>query len=140
MKLTLTADLDKAITQVNKRGKTLLESSKKALLITAFAGIDIIQDRTSQSRSYKGSFFKKYNPKYKKFRQEKGRGSRPDLQFTGQMFSSMTAVSNSRQAEIFFTRPIEGKKAEGNDKKRPFFGFSRPEKNQLTRVFERNLK
>ena len=64
----------------------------------------------------------------------------PDLQFTGQMFSAMTVKANSQEAEIFFNRATEAKKAAMNDKSRPFFGFNRRERKTLSSVFERNLK
>lgn len=140
MKITLDANFKEAQKLIKKRGKDLKASTKKALLITGFKGIEIIQDRTNKRRSYKGGFFKNYTSKYAAYRISKGRGSKPDLQFTGQMFSSMTVASTSREAEIYFTRNSEAKKAAMNDKKRPFFGFSRRERAVLSGVLERNLK
>jgi len=52
----------------------------------------------------------------------------------------MSVVSNHKEAEIFFTRGTEAKKAAMNNEKRPFFGFSRNERKKLVSVFERNLK
>lgn len=52
----------------------------------------------------------------------------------------MAVISSSRQAEIYFTRGTESKKAAMNEKKRPFFGFSRSDQKQLGKVFERYLK
>ena len=48
--------------------------------------------------------------------------------------------ANSKQADIFFSRAAESKKAAMNNKSRPFFGFSRKEEKQLGQVFLRNLK
>lgn len=140
MQIKLDANFQQAANDLKKRGKSLNASVKKALLITALKGINIIEARTSKGRSYKGTFFKKYNASYAAYRLQKGRSTKPDLQFTGQMMSSMSAISTSRYAEIYFTRATESKKAAMNDKKRPFFGFSRKEQKTLGKTFERYLK
>jgi hypothetical protein len=126
--------------RIGKKGKELSASVRRALLITAQAGVGIIEDRTAKGRGFKGGFFKKYNPTYAAFRSKRGRGSTPDLQFTGKMLGSMTTKANSKQAVIFFTRAAEAKKAAMNNKSRPFFGFNRKEEKQLSQVFFRNLK
>ena len=68
MEFTVDADFKQASRALKKRGKDLKSSVKKALLITGLKGIEIIEDRTSKGRSYKGSFFKKYNAQYKAYR------------------------------------------------------------------------
>jgi len=140
MEIKLDANFKQAANDLTKRGKNLKSSVKKALLITALKGINIIEARTSKGRSYKGTFFKKYSANYAAYRLQKGRSTKPDLQFTGQMISSMSAISTSGYAEIYFTRATESKKAAMNDKKRPFFGFSRKEQKTLSKTFERYLK
>ena len=126
--------------RVGKKGKELSDSVKRALSRTAQAGVNIIEDRTAEGRGYKGGKFSEYNPVYAAFRRSKGRGEIPDLQFTGKMLGSMTTRANSKQAEIFFSRATESKKAAMNDKKRPFFGFSQKEEKKLGEIFFRNLK
>ena len=126
--------------RIGKKGKELSASVKKALSITAQAGINIIEDRTSKGVGFKGGKFKKYTPLYAAFRVSRGRSTNPDLQFTGQMLGSMTSRSSSRQADIFFSRATESKKAAMNNKTRPFFGFSSREEKQLGEVFFRALK
>ena len=123
-----------------KRGKELSASVKKALSITAQTGINLIEDRTKDSVGYKGGIFKPYTEKYSAFRTQKGRGTTPDLEFTGKMLGSMTSRANKRQAEIFFTRAAEAKKAAMNNKSRPFFGFNDKEDKRLGQVFFRALK
>ena len=140
MKITLDANVNQSVVFLKRRIKRLRSNVKKALLITALKGINIIEARTSKGRSYKGTFFKKYNASYAAYRLQKGRSTKPNLQFTGQMMSSMSAISTSKHAEIHFTRATEAKKAAMNDKKRPFFGFSRKEQKTLGRTFERHLK
>lgn len=131
--------------RIGKKGEALSASIKRALSITAQVGINIIEARTSKGVGYKGGVFKGYSTKgksggYAAFRAKKGRGSTPDLQFTGQMLGSMTSRSNSRQAEIFFSRATESKKAAMNNMKRPFFGFNDREEKQLAQVFFKALK
>ena len=126
--------------RIGKKGKELSASVKRALSITAQVGINIIEARTSKGVGFKGGKFKKYTPVYAAFRASRGRGTNPDLQFTGQMLSSMTSRASSTKAEIFFTRATESKKAAMNNKTRPFFGFSDREEKQLGEVFFRALK
>jgi phage gpG-like protein len=140
MKFEVNADFRQASRSLKKKNKDLKSSVKKALLITALKGINIIEDRTSKGRSFKGTFFKKYSASYAAYRLKKGRSTKPDLQFTGQMMGSMSAISTSRYAEIYFTRAAESKKAAMNNKSRPFFGFSRNEQKTLSKTFERYLK
>ena len=139
MELKINANLREIARQIDKRGKDLKASTKKALLRTALHGINIIEDRTAKGRGLKG-FFPKYSQKYSDFRASKGRGRKVDLQFTGQMLGSMGAVSTSRDAEIYFIRGAEAKKAAMVSKERPFFGFSRRERTELAQVFFKALK
>ena len=125
--------------RIKKKGKALSASVKRALSITAQSGVNIIQARTSKGAGFEGKL-KSYTPLYAAFRESRGRGSVPDLEFTGQMMSSMTTRADSRQAEIFFARATESKKAAMNNKKRPFFGFNGREEKRLGEIFFRALK
>ena len=122
-----------------RRARSYLQAFKRALLITAQQGVNVIQDRTAKGVGYKGAFAS-YTPEYAAFRSEKGRGTKPDLNFTGQMLGAMTVSADSKKAEIFFSRATESKKAAMNDKKRPFFGFSDQEERQLGKIFFKALK
>jgi len=140
MQVSVKTNAKEVSRRIGKKGKELSASVRRALSITAQAGVGIIEDRTAKGRGFKGGFFKKYNPTYAAFRSKRGRGSTPDLQFTGKMLGSITTKANSKQAVIFFTRAAEAKKAAMNNKSRPFFGFNRKEEKQLGQVFFRNLK
>ena len=131
--------------RVKKKGKALSKSVEKALSITAQAGVNIILDRTKKGQGYKGGTFKGYSTignsgGYAAFRAKKGRGSTPDLNFTGKMLGAMTTKANSKQAEIFFRGATESGKAAMNNKTRPFFGFSSKEETKLGEVFFKALK
>ena len=140
MEVNIKSNAKEVSKRIGKKGKELSASIKRALSITAQSGINIIEARTSKGVGFKGGKFKDYTPIYAAFRASKGRGNNPDLQFTGQMLGSMTSRASSKQAEIFFTRATESKKAAMNNKSRPFFGFSRKEEKQLGEVFFRALK
>ena len=140
MQFTVSSNAKLIAKQVGKKGKELSDSVKRALSRTAQAGVNIIEDRTAEGQGYKGGKFAEYNPAYAAFRRSKGRGEMPDLQFTGKMLGSMTTKADAKQAEIFFSRAAEAKKAAMNNKTRPFFGFSRSEEKKLGEVFFRNLK
>ena len=139
MQIKIKTNAKEIAKRVNKKGKALSLSVKKALSITAQAGVNIILDRTKDGKGYKGNF-EKYNSTYAAFRAGKGRGSVPDLSFTGKMLGSMTTKASSKQAEIFFRGATESGKAARNDKKRPFFGFNNSEEEKLGRIFFRALK
>lgn len=127
--------------RVGKKGKELSDSVKRALSITGQVGLTIIEDRTAKGEQINGLDFEPYSEEYTWFRAKNGRSvSNVDLSFTGNMLSSMSVKANSRYATIFFTRAREAKKAAGNNKTRPFFGFSRNEEKRLGKVFFRYLK
>lgn len=109
-----------------------------ALFATAQYGENIILDRTRKGQGIDG-IFKPYTPKYALFRKEKGRGTSVDLNFTGAMLGSMTALKNRGYAEIKFTRATESKKAYFNNQRRPFFGFNRTERSKLVAFMKRRL-
>ena len=139
MEISLNSNLEGISKKVSNQGKELKGSVKGALLKTALHGINIIEDRTAENRGLKGRF-PKYSQKYLEFRESKGRGKNVDLQFTGKMLGSMSAISTSRYAEIYFMRGAEAKKAAGVGKKRPFFGFSRKERHRLAEFLFKALK
>ena len=139
MQVKINTNAKEIAKRVGKKGNELSASVKRALLITAQQGVNVIQDRTAKGVGYKGAFAS-YTPEYAAFRSEKGRGTKPDLNFTGQMLGAMTVSADSKKAEIFFTRATESKKAAMNNKSRPFFGFSSREEKQLSKVFFRALK
>lgn len=139
MDIRLQTNAKEIARRVGKKGKELSASVKRALLITAQEGVNVIQDRTAKGVGYKG-MFASYTPEYALFRSGKGRGTKPDLNFTGQMLGSMSVRANSKQAEIFFSRATESKKAAMNDKKRPFFAFNDQEEKQLGKIFFKALK
>jgi hypothetical protein len=57
---------------------------KKALGRTAEFLIFLIKSKTKKGVDYQGNSFTPYTKEYKEFRQKSGKGTRPDLIFSGQ--------------------------------------------------------
>lgn len=121
-----------------RQRKEILKKRRRALLATAVKGTEIILNRTEEGKGYEGAF-PAYSEKYAKFRRETGRGTTPNLFYSGRMLGSMTQKANSKQAEIYFSRASEAKKAAMNNETRPFMGFTREESNELSAFFARRL-
>lgn len=140
MKLSITSNSKRVGAQVTAEGKKLSGNVQKALSITAQSGINIIQERTKKGLGYKDGKFKPYNKEYAAYRVKKGRGTLPNLEFERHMMSSITSRADSEKAVIFFRGAENSGKAAMNEKKRPFFGFSRQEERKLSKIFFRALK
>lgn len=99
--------------------------------------------RISQGRDVKNESFKRYSPKYKDFREAKGRQTSPvDLTFTGKMLASIThniqPKGDTTEATVFFGSAAEALKAKGNiENGRNFFGFTQE---QLVRIQDKLRK
>ena len=124
--------------RISQLERTIPAKVDNALFATAQYGQQIILDRTQKGRGIFGAF-PAYSPKYALFRRKQGRGTQVDLNFTGQMLSSMTARKNRGYAVIGFTRSTEAKKAYFNHQSRPFFGFNHLERNKLVTFFAKRL-
>ena len=121
-----------------------------ALFETAQVGIAIILDRTEKGIGIKGAFA----PYSKRYAKEKREGWPKDkyrssfsgdpsgvvnLNVTGEMTDSIVPKKNRGFAEIKFSKPSAAKKAYFNNKKRPFFGFSRGERQRLVNYLKKRL-
>lgn len=84
--------------------------------------VAIIQGRTQSGRDADGQPFAPYDSDYAKRRAKKGRSTRPDLTFTGNMLGAMASkFVSAGKALIVFNRGEEAQKAAGNSHKRDFF-------------------
>mgnify|MGYP003109318924 FL=1 len=134
----------KDLTQITAKQKQAVESAlPKAILRVAGLGQQLIKQRTSKGKGISGAF-PAYSPKYIKFRREKLRKSDPtkvNLNATGQMLRSMQVKSeSSRRAVIFFDNQQATKKANFNQRTRPFMGFNSKEKTRLQARFTTDIK
>lgn len=134
----------KDLTQITAKQKQAVESAlPKAILRVAGLGQEIIKQRTSKGKGINGAF-PAYSPKYIKFRTEKLRKAKPtkvNLNAKGQMLRSMQVKSeSSRRAVIFFDNQQATKKANFNQRTRPFMGFNSKEKTRLQARFTTDIK
>jgi hypothetical protein len=112
---------------------------RKALSITAIEGINIIEDRTSKGQGVNGPF-KSYTPQYAAFRAQNKLNTKPDLSFTGQMLSSMTASRpTSNSVTLFFRGADNARKAAFNNQTREFFSFNKRERGILKNIFKKRV-
>lgn len=121
-----------------------------ALFATAQMGEAIILDRTEKGQGIKGAFAP-YSILYAKAKREGWPKTRNrsafsgdpsgvvNLNVTGEMTSSMVAKKGRGYAEIKFSKPSAARKAYFNNKTRPFFGFSRGERQRLVNYFKKRL-
>ena len=111
----------------------------------------LVVDRTRKGRDstgVKGKAFKKYSKKYAEYRGSKGRKTRVDLTFTGNLLSSITHSAKKSQAVIFFRKSHENLKAHGlhngnpkhNVPARPFFGLTRDEERKIMRMIAESVR
>ena len=130
---------------------------KTALGRTAEFLMGIIKQRTSQGISADGNAFPPYSTKpyffnitprsatptyktfqggYKEYRTFMGRQSnKVDLNFFGNMLSSITQKSSPTEAIIYFANKFQNTKALGNQKKRKFFAIGAREIQPIMNVF-----
>ena len=114
---------------------------KTALGRTAEFVMGIIKQRTSRGIGADGSKFPAYTQAYKDFRIKAGRQVQyPDLNFSGQMLSSMTQKSEPSYAIIFFANKFQNIKAVGNQAKRKFFAIGDKEQQPIINVFMNEYK
>jgi hypothetical protein len=84
-----------------------------------------IRKQTERGRDINGAQFKPYTPKYRKFRQKKGRSIRPNLLFSGRMLGGMRAIGRKGVAKVILTGQ-QGLKGWANEERgREFFGLTR---------------
>ncbi len=145
--------------KLNAIGK--VSENKKLWGRIGFQAIDIISQRTLKGKDYKGALFAAYSTKpsyfktkgkyrlfedgYKGYKASRGI-SNVNLDNTGNMFSSLKAKSTNRNTTLFFSKPLEAKKAAihhkglGKQKKREFFNLSSREQDDLMDLMRKELK
>lgn len=116
----------------------------KALNRSGEKTVETIVDRTSRGVGLSGTF-KRYSSEYADYRKKQGRGSKPDLNFSGRMLSNLGVQRvNNTTVKVDFSRNEEKVKARQNQKTRPFIGV-RPQEvkfiaDAFRRQFERDIR
>ena len=145
--MTVILNLDitpKDLTQITDKQKRAVQSAlPKAVLRVAGLGQQIIKQRTAKGKGITGTF-PRYSRKYVDFRREKLRKTNTtlvNLNATGQMLRSMQVKQEGRRrAVIFFDNQQATKKANFNQRTRPFMGFNSKEKTRLQARFTTDIK
>jgi len=139
----VTIDTKKAKVQLERLSNNIKRAIPKSLNRAGEKTKELIINRTARGEGLNGAF-KKYNNSYRDFRSAKGRSTKPDLNFSGRMLSSIDVERVSTNKVIVgFKRKEEEKKAKFNQKSRPFFGVKTSEMGQIENAFkttfERNI-
>ena len=139
----VTIDTRKAKVQLERLSNNIKRAIPKSLNRAGEKTKELIINRTARGVGLNGAF-KRYNKSYRDFRSAKGRSTKPDLNFSGRMLSSMDVERRSTNKVIVgFKRKEEEKKAKFNQKTRPFFGVKTSEMGQIETAFkttfERNI-
>lgn len=139
----VTINVRKAKAELERLSANIKRAIPQALNRSGEKTKEIIVNRTSKGQGLNGAF-KGYSTDYRDFRKSKGRSSKPDLNFSGRMMSSIDVSRvSTNKVLIGFKRKEEEKKAKQNQKSRPFFGIKQSEigsvENAFEKTFERNL-
>jgi hypothetical protein len=141
MKITPTVDDRRLQQKIDQQIREQPRQIQTALGRTAEFLMGLIKQRTQKGKNADGVAFPPYKPEYKAFRRKEGKQvSFPDLNFSGNMLSSMTQKANSKQAILFFASKFETLKAVGNQKKRTFFAIGDRETKTLINFFAKEFK
>ena len=162
MKLTIEDNSLQVAKNFEKQVKEQPQIVKTALGRTAEFLMGLIKQRTARGVNVDGDLFPPYSTKsfffnitpragqptyktfqngYKEYRAFMGRQNlKPDLNFFGNMLSSITQKSTPTQAIIYFASKFENTKALGNQKKRRFFAIGEREQRPIINVFMETFK
>lgn len=112
----------------------------RALNKSAEKTVETIVDRTHSGNGLRGTF-KRYSKAYADYRKEQGRGTKPDLNFSGRMLSNLGVQRvNNTKVKVAFSRKEEREKARQNQKTRPFIGLKNNELRSVTDTFVKQFK
>jgi len=112
----------------------------KALNKSGEKTVQTIVERTQSGKGLAGTF-KRYSNEYRDYRQKQGRGSKPDLNFSGRMLSNLGVERKSgNSVKVKFFRQEEKKKAMHNQKTRPFIGLRNDELRHVTTAFRKQFE
>lgn len=132
-------NVSKAKREIRALKSRIQRAIPKALNKSGEKTVQTIVDRTSRGVGLKGAF-KRYSPEYADYRAEKGRGGKPDLNFSGRMLSNLDVErAGKNKVKVAFRRKEEEKKAKFNQKTRPFVGVRPQEVKFITDAFKRQF-
>ena len=137
---TITINARKFKRDMERFADRLQQSIPTALNRSGEKTRETILNRTSRGVGLRGAF-KQYSPDYREFRNSQGRGTKPDLNFSGRMLSNLDVERKGRNKVIVgFKRKEERLKAEQNQKTRPFIGVTSSEQTEVVKSFVKQLE
>jgi len=126
--------------EISRLKSRISRAIPKALNRSGEKTVQTIVERTERGVGLKGPF-KRYSRQYADYRAEQGRGTKPDLNFSGRMLSNLDVEKRgSNRVRVAFKRKEEEKKAKFNSKKRPFVGVRPTEVKFITDAFRRQFE
>ena len=162
MKITVEDNSLQVAKNFEKQVREQPQIVKTALGRTAEFLMGIIKQRTARGVNADGNAFPPYSTKpfffnitprsasptyktfeggYKEYRSFMGKqNNKVDLNFFGNMLSSMTQKSSPTEAIIYFASKFENTKAVGNQRKRKFFAIGEREQRPIINVFMKEFK
>lgn len=125
---------------INRYKRKIDRAIPRALNRSGEKTVETIVDRTSRGVSLSGGRFRPYSRQYRQYRAKEGRGSTPDLNFSGRMLSNLGVERvNNTKVKVAFSRNEEKNKARYNQQKRPFVGVRPQEIKFITDAFKREF-
>ena len=98
------------------------KNKKRAMKRVVLQGVTIIEQRTAKGQGFKGGKFKKYTPEYALFRSQAGRGTLPNLEFTGRMLSSLTQKATKKKGIILLFTSLRSQKSRSKQSDAAIYG------------------
>ena len=123
---------------------------KRTLLKSGFLLLTIIKDLTKKGLKFNRGKFKEYNEDYGKWKSKHVGKSVVDLMLSGRMLQSLTPDSTVKakgknRVELKFSnsemreRAFRIQTGQGNQPKRPFFGFDKRTEKKINKEFEKEI-
>lgn len=120
--------------------QNLKRAIPKALNEAGEKVVDTILTRTSKGVGLRGRF-KPYSPEYRNYRKKHGKGTRPNLKFSGDMLGDLQVKKGrTNQVLIGFKSRKEERKAGYNQKTRPFMGVKPTEEKFIIKRFKETIE
>jgi hypothetical protein len=139
MQITTSINMRGVLAAINK-AKVTSQDKKRALSKAALNQVRDIKTRTKAGEGLNGPF-KAYTKEYFLIK-AKRKGGTPDVNlfYSGRMLANLGVVkATSNFALVSFKSLTERKKAQGNQRKRPFMGIKPDEQKNIMRIFKREL-
>lgn len=127
--------------QIGRIKRRIDRAIPRALNRSGEKTVETVVDRTQRGISLNGGRFRRYSREYADYRQDNGRGTSPDLNFSGRMLSNLGVERvNNTKVKVAFSRNEEKTKARVNQRTRPFVGVRPQEVKFITDAFKRQFE